>query len=200
MKFRNSFLALTISLAALCLAGCASHPPILEEKAAESALDAAEPLAQTYASELFLDAQKTFDNAKLEVETQNASAGFSQSFADAKQGMIDARTKAEEALRTAQANQQQARTDTEAGLAALDAGLVEAGQVLASVKKTRSSRSARNQFKTELETLTTSIEESRLLISDETYLQALEMIQEFQTRLSELRTGVDELAGVGTAS
>ena len=200
MKFRRDVLALTITLLALCIAGCASHPPILEEKAAENALDAAEPLAQTYASDLFQDALKTFDNAKLDIETQHASAGFSQSFADAKQGMIDAKTKAEEALRVAQANQQQARADTESGLAALDTGLAEATQLLSSVRKLRSNRAARTRLKTELETLATSIEDARLFISDETYLLALEQIQEFQAKLSELRTGVDDLAGVGTGS
>lgn len=184
-----------LALMALSLAGCSGAPPILEEKAAEQAIEAARPLAEKYAAEEFKTAQSTFDEAKLEIESQVASAGYSQSFNKAKELMLQATEQAEQAQRVAQENQQKAKNEVDARFADLEPRIEETHQVLLGIRKTRANKAAREQLAIEVVEMKELLDQARMLVSDETYPETIERLGALEEKLVTVRAAVDELAG-----
>jgi len=195
MKMQRITVTSALAILALCLAGCSQAPPILEEKAAEQAIDAARPLGEKYAPDQFKQALSTFDEAKLEIETQVAAGGYSQSFNKAKELMVQAKDQAEQAQQVAQQNQARARGEAEAGLADLDTGITAVHEKLLGVRKTKANKAAREQMAIEVVELQELLDEARLLVSDETYLETIEKVNQIKEKLALVQTAVDELAG-----
>jgi len=187
-----------LALLALTLAACSGAPPILAEKEADAALNAARPVAEKYAPEQFKAALSTFDEAKMEIEAQVATSGFSQSFNKAKDLMVQAKAAAEEAQRVGEANLQKAKNEVDAGLADFETKVNETHEILQGVRKTRANRAAREQMAIEIVELKELLEQARMLASDETYLETLQKLAELNERHDTIRAVVDDLAGGGT--
>jgi hypothetical protein len=178
---------------ALILVGC-QKPPAEEQNSTRAALDSARPAAEKWAPNEWRDAQTAYDEAGREIETQNNRFALMRNYDKAKQMLADAKSKADRALQAGNDNKEQARKEAEAKIAEAETSINDAKAALETVPKTKDTKADLELFQSDLDGLTTSLNDARNMMAQEAYREAAQKAESTKTSAMEIKTKLDEAA------
>ncbi len=180
----------TVCLTVL-LAGC-SKVPFQELKAAQTAREEARDVALAYAPEEYNAALALFDQARTEIEAQNAKSGITRSYTKAVDLLAQARQGFEASLAKATAIRDEQKGQAETKSAAAAAAVAELRAALEKVRKTSRNKADRDRWASELEGLDATLVDANEYVTTEYYREA---IGYFDTVLQDCERIKTEIAG-----
>ena len=176
---------------ALLVVGCAK-PPVEEQNATRAALDSARPVAEKWAPNEWRSAQQAFDEANKEIETQNNRFALMRNYDKAKQMLTDAKATADRAKQAGEANKAQAKMEAETKIAEAEKVIEEAKAVLAKVPKTKDTKADIELFTSDLDGLTTALNDAKNMMGTESYREALQKAGTVVTTATDIKTKCEE--------
>jgi len=154
------------------LASCASVPQV-DIDAAKAAVQAAKDAqADKYAAAALQSADDLINQINAEVETQNAKFALFRNYDKVKELVNQAKTAGEKAKADAIAGKEAAKKDAEASLAAAQAAITAAKEILPKAPKGKDTKAEIEAMTADVAGLDTAVTDVQSQISKEEYLDA----------------------------
>lgn len=190
----NRFVVVGAVLAvALLLVGCAK-PPVEEQNATRAALDGVRGIAEKWAPNEWRAAQQAFDDANKEIETQNNRFALMRNYDKAKQMLNDAKAAAEKAKAAGEAAKAQAKAEAETKLMEAETAINDARTALAAVPKTKDTKADIELFTSDLDGMTTSLNDAKGMMSQEAYREVAQKADTIKAQATDIKTKLEEAA------
>ncbi|HKY34171.1 MAG TPA: hypothetical protein VJV23_16700 [Candidatus Polarisedimenticolia bacterium] len=195
MRTQKLFLAGSLLVLAVVLAGCAK-PPEMEMKDAQTALDDARNSAQAdkWAGNEFQAAKSSYDAANQEVETQNQKFALMRNYDKAKEMFAQAKADAEKARQAAIANKETAKNEANNRLQEATTAITTAREALSKAPVTKDTKADIQLFTSDLDGLDQSLGEVRNMISSEDYTNASSKASAITSQANDIATKLTEAA------
>jgi len=178
---------------ALLAVGCAK-PPVEDQNSTRAALDAARPVAESWAPNEWRAAQDAFNAANQEIETQNNRFALMRNYDKAKQMLADSKAAGDKAKSAGDANKETARTEAESKLTEAETAINDAKAALETVPKTKDTKADLELFMTDLGTYTTQLGEARSMMASESYREVSAKADTIKSQVMDIKMKLDEAA------